>query len=174
MSSLYESTSCFYFNENIKKMEEWIREGGGSTSGLEVRFVSDVYRGVFLRDNAKVKYFYLNNLERKNSKFDPTWLFNHLWTSWNIRNVAESGETWIKIHVKFTFLKDFKRAPKHTKLALFLIQERRLGENSFWKYYLRSLPSNMDSMPLFYTDEEKALLKGSPALPVLEKRIQEN
>lgn len=28
-------------------------------------------------------------------------------------------------------------------------------------------------MPLFYTDEEKALLKGSPALPVLEKRIQE-
>lgn len=59
-------------NENIKKMEEWIREGGGSTSGLEVRFVSDVYRGVFLRDNAKVKYFYLNNLERKNSKFDPT------------------------------------------------------------------------------------------------------
>ena len=58
-------------------------------------------------------------------------------------------------------------------LALFLIQERRKGEESFWKYYLKSLPPNVNSMPLFFVEEEKAMLEGSPVLRTLEKRVKE-
>lgn len=41
--------------ENIRRLEEWIANGGGKTLDLEVRFVSDVYRGVFLRRDMKVR-----------------------------------------------------------------------------------------------------------------------
>ena len=41
-------------NENVLKMINWIEEGGGLTDTLEVRFVSDVYRGVFLRKDVPV------------------------------------------------------------------------------------------------------------------------
>lgn len=40
--------------ENIKKLEEWIEREGGETFNLEVRFMSDVYRGVFLKKDMKV------------------------------------------------------------------------------------------------------------------------
>ena len=40
--------------ENIALMEQWIKEGGGNTKGLEVRFLNNVYRGVFLTSDAKV------------------------------------------------------------------------------------------------------------------------
>lgn len=40
--------------ENIFQLQKWIEEGGGSTDGLEVRFMSNVYRGVFLKRPAKV------------------------------------------------------------------------------------------------------------------------
>jgi hypothetical protein len=51
-----------------------------------------------------------------------------------------------------------------------LIEERLKGENSFWKYYLKSLPPNMNTMPVFYSEEQKELLKGSPVLKTLNKR----
>jgi hypothetical protein len=43
-------------NENIEKMVEWLESGGGSMDGLEVRFFSNVYRGVFLKKDAKVRF----------------------------------------------------------------------------------------------------------------------
>ena len=58
-------------------------------------------------------------------------------------------------------------------LALFLIEERLKGEESFWHFYLNSLPPNMNTMPIFYSKEQKNLLKGSPVLRTLNKRIKE-
>jgi hypothetical protein len=65
------------------------------------------------------------------------------------------------------------RAPKHTVLALFLIEERLKGDDSSWKSYLLSLPPNMNSMPIFYSEEVKNLLQGSPILEILKKRVKE-
>lgn len=93
-----------------------------------------------------------------------------------MRALEEMPGTWVKILVslcpqilKLTNLS----APKHTVLGLFLIEERLKGEDSFWKYYLKSLPPNMNTMPIFYSEEQKALLKGSPVLRTLNKRIKE-
>lgn len=93
-----------------------------------------------------------------------------------MRALEEMSIAWFKIHVSLR-LQKFKvinlSAPKHTVLALFLLEERFKGEDSFWKHYLKSLPPNMNTMPIFYTEEQKALLKGSPVLRTLNKRIKE-
>lgn len=65
------------------------------------------------------------------------------------------------------------KAPKHTFLSLFLIEERWKGEESFWYPYLESLPKSLDSMPIFYSEEELGLLKGSPFLRKIANKKNE-
>ena len=65
------------------------------------------------------------------------------------------------------------RAPKHTCLSLFLIEERRKGDGSFWKHYLRSLPASLDTMPIFYNENERKMLQGSPFLNRIFNKINE-
>ncbi|HVG57304.1 MAG TPA: SET domain-containing histone-lysine N-methyltransferase [Hyalangium sp.] len=48
-------------------------------------------------------------------------------------------------------------------LAAFLLQERELGERSFWKPFLDSLPKSFPCHPFFYDERELALLQGSVA-----------
>jgi len=58
-------------------------------------------------------------------------------------------------------------------LALLLIVERGKGDTSFWKPYLDIIPQDEELNPLFrWKDEEKALLKGSPALVAAESLKQ--
>lgn len=93
-----------------------------------------------------------------------------------MEKVYEEGA---QIHVRLTnknvkmFSFSPNSAPKHTVLSLFLIEEKLKGEKSWWKYYLKSLPPNMNTMPVFYSEEQKALLKGSPVLRTLNKRVKE-
>lgn len=48
----------------------------------------------------------------------------------------------------------------HFAKALFLIEERELGEKSFWKPYIDTLPPNMDSFPLMTDEEDFKLIEG--------------
>lgn len=47
----------------------------------------------------------------------------------------------------------------HSYLACYIIQERH-NPNSFWKPYLDVLPQGYRNMPIFFTQEELAYLKG--------------
>jgi protein-histidine N-methyltransferase len=52
-------------------------------------------------------------------------------------------------------------------LASFLLQEKHRPD-SFWKSYLDTLPEAFPHVPLFFSDSERALLKGSFLLTLLE------
>lgn len=46
-------------------------------------------------------------------------------------------------------------------LAMFLLYEKYVNNESFWKPYIRIIPSSFDTIA-YYTEEEMALLKISP------------
>ncbi|EWM25607.1 set domain containing protein [Nannochloropsis gaditana] len=60
-------------------------------------------------------------------------------------------------------------APKHIFLMLFMLTDRR-NPSSFFKPYYDILPSSLSNMPIFWTDEELAYLKGSHLLTQIEER----
>jgi histone-lysine N-methyltransferase SETD3 len=54
-------------------------------------------------------------------------------------------------------------SPKHSFLSTFIMQERRKPD-SLWQIYIDILPKCFSNFPIFFTDEEKILLKGSAFL----------
>ena len=54
-------------------------------------------------------------------------------------------------------------SPKHSFLGTYLMQERRKDKIEFTEY-LDILPKSLEDFPIFFTDDEKSLLKGSPFL----------
>lgn len=63
-------------------------------------------------------------------------------------------------------------SPKHSFLSTFLLQER-LNSNSFWRPYFEILPSDYDSMPIFFSEEDLNWLKGSPFLNQVRDKISD-
>lgn len=61
-------------------------------------------------------------------------------------------------------------SPKHCFLSSFLLQERK-KQDSFWWPYLNILPKYFSSFPIFYTEEEKAMLAGSPFLDTVNEKL---
>jgi len=60
-------------------------------------------------------------------------------------------------------------SPKHSFLSTFLLQEKR-NASSFWKPYLDMLPSDYDTVPIFFPDEDLAWLQGSPFLDQVKEK----
>lgn len=63
-------------------------------------------------------------------------------------------------------------SPKHSFLSTFLLQEKR-NPNSFWKPYLDILPSDYDSMPIFFSEQDLAWLQGSPFLNQVKDKLSD-
>lgn len=61
---------------------------------------------------------------------------------------------------------------RHSTLALYLLEEREKGVESFWHPYLTSLPQEYDFMPAFYTEEELGWLQGSLALKKIAEQLK--
>jgi histone-lysine N-methyltransferase SETD3 len=64
-------------------------------------------------------------------------------------------------------------SPKHCWLSTFLLQEKKKGPESYWWPYLQVLPKHCNSFPIFFTDEEKHYLKGSPFLDQVNEKIDD-
>jgi len=54
-------------------------------------------------------------------------------------------------------------SPKHSYLSTFVLQEK-YNPLSFWKPYIELLPSDFNSVPIFFTEDELKWLEGSPFL----------
>lgn len=54
-------------------------------------------------------------------------------------------------------------SPKHCMLTTYILQER-INPNSKWLNYIDILPKSYENFPIFFTDEEKKYLQGSPFL----------
>ena len=64
------------------------------------------------------------------------------------------------------------KSPKHSLLAVFLLEEFFKGKASFWEPYLDTLPTDLSNFPIFYTESQLAILKNSPLLStVIAKKI---
>lgn len=55
------------------------------------------------------------------------------------------------------------RSPKHCFLSSYLLSEKA-KTNSRWKCYLDIFPSDYSNFPIFFSEKEIDLLKGSPFL----------
>lgn len=59
-------------------------------------------------------------------------------------------------------------SPKHCLLSAFLLTEEK---NDKWKFYFDLLPKDFSNFPIFYTEKEVDILKGSPVLrQIYEKK----
>ena len=63
-------------------------------------------------------------------------------------------------------------SPKHSFLSTFLLQERR-NPTSFWKPYLEILPTDYDTMPIFFSEDDLNWLIGSPFLNQVRDKISD-
>ena len=67
-------------------------------------------------------------------------------------------------------------SPKHSFLGTYLLQERKKlenGQDSLFKEYLDILPKSLRDFPVFFTEEEKSLLIGSPFLNQINEKIED-
>jgi hypothetical protein len=56
-------------------------------------------------------------------------------------------------------------SPKHSFLGSYIMQERRKDEEDIeFTEYLDILPKGLNDFPIFFDEDEKAYLKGSPFL----------
>lgn len=55
-------------------------------------------------------------------------------------------------------------SPKHSFLTTFILTEIKKNKDSAWFPYIDILPKNVENFPVFYTEEEKQYLIGSPFL----------
>lgn len=63
-------------------------------------------------------------------------------------------------------------SPKHSFLSTYILQEKA-KDTSFWQPYLDILPESYSNFPIFYTDDEKEWLTGSPFLDQVIEKIQD-
>jgi histone-lysine N-methyltransferase SETD3 len=60
-------------------------------------------------------------------------------------------------------------SPKHCYLSTYLLQEKA-NINTIWHYYLDILPKSYSNFPIFFSEEEKSWLKGSPFLNLINDK----
>ena len=77
---------------------------------------------------------------------------------------TSTGQLVLKANIEHRF-----DAPKHIYLMLFLLIDGE-DENSFFQPYYKILPESLSGMPVFWTEEEYAYLKGSYLLNQTQMR----
>ena len=63
-------------------------------------------------------------------------------------------------------------SPKHTFLGTYLLQERKKDPIPFAEY-LDILPKSLSDFPIFFTEDERVWLKGSPFLDQVIDKIED-
>ena len=118
---------------------------------LEIKFFSDNNRGVVAR--TAIKRFEIIMTIPK-----PCLI------SMDVAFETEIGKEVQKIMYKCL------RSPKHCLFSSFLLTEEN---NPKWKFYFDMLPQDFSYFPIFYTEKELDLLKGSPFLSqIYDKKIE--
>lgn len=64
-------------------------------------------------------------------------------------------------------------SPKHGFLTTYILQERLKGEDSPFHPFIDILPKTFENFPIFFTEEERAYLEGSPFLAQVLEKIED-
>jgi len=127
--------------EKIEIFLDWLRENGAKFSKIRMKYYGLDYRGVHAVKMIPGEEVFL-------------WVPKKLIITPQMGKDTEIGQKLIKsgVTVGWDYL---------TYITLFLLIQQH-DEKSFWKPYMDVYPKTVDSFPLFFSDPEKSLLKGSP------------
>lgn len=131
-----------------------MQQKGSDFSKLKLRYYSDNYRGVHA----------LNNI-----KSGETVLFVPLPLIITLEMAFKSpiGKLMYEKGLRQRLI-----SPKHSFLGTYLMQERR-KQNTNFAQYLDILPKSLRDFPIFFTEEEKEFLKGSPFLNQINEKLED-
>lgn len=136
----------------FEELFKWTSLGGGEFPKINIEYYSHEYRGVHC--NKEIS-------EGESIIFVP---YSHI-----ISTEVVENSPLVKTLKKSNFQSD---VPHQNYFSVYLL-EQQSNPNSFWTTYLKVLPKNFNNSPLFYTEEEKKLLTGSPFLYMLRERFEE-
>lgn len=129
--------------DRFEAMLRWMKEGGANFDKLKLRYYAADYRGVHAARNIKKNetILYVPKSEIITLEMAMESPIGALMAARNFRQRLIS--------------------PKHSFLATYIMQERRKPASHFQKY-IDILPKAFDNFPIFYTQEERTWLEGSP------------
>lgn len=136
--------------EKFDKLINWLIRGGAIFPKLHMRHYSEDYRGVH---------------STRNISKDECIIFipkSHIIT------LEMAKQT--RIGSQMFYLNLDLISPKHSFLSTFILQEQQ-NPQSFWRPYLNILPEKYANFPIFYSEEEKEWLAGSPFLDQVHEKV---
>ena len=138
--------------QRFNKLEQWLKDGGSQYDKLKIRFYNPIYRGVHAAKKIQTGEEIL------------------LIPKHQIITLEMAEESPIGSKMMYHNLKSRLLSPKHGFLTTYILQERKKGEDSPYFPFIDILPKTFENFPIFFTEEEREWLKGSPFLnQVLEK-----
>ena len=140
--------------ERFETMFDWMVQGGAQFDKLKVRYYAADYRGVHAARNIKKgeTILYVPKDEIITLEMAMESPIGSLMAARNFRQRLIS--------------------PKHSFLATYIMQERR-KEVSVFDKYIDILPKAFDNFPIFYTQEERTWLEGSPFQDQISEKIRD-
>ena len=127
----------------IERFMKWMRDGGAKFKNVRMRYYGPDYRGVHAYENVESNENFLN-------------VPNSLIITPQSGRDSELGRKILKSGVKLNW--DYL-----VYITVFLMAEMH-NPTSKWKPYLDVYPRLASNFPLFYSESEKSMLKGSPML----------
>lgn len=136
-------------NDVFSQFLVWLREGGALFPDLYLRKYTENHRGVHM-------------INRVANNRQILYVPKHFLITVEMGKETDIGRKIIEADLDLS-------AMKHCFLCVFTLVDR-LNEDSFYQPYYRILPQSFDNMPIFWTDEELALLEGSYMLKQVADR----
>jgi tetratricopeptide (TPR) repeat protein len=132
-------------------MVRWLKEGGGKFPRLYLQYYSEDYRGVHCLSRIPAEEIIL-------------YVPHHMIMTSQVAMDSGLGKQIVDAQLDLR--------SKHSYLAAYLLQERRKGKESYWEPYINSLPAVYANMPIHFSPEMLAHLKGSFTLEKIADRIE--
>ncbi len=131
---------------------KWLDESITYFPKLDLKFFSNYNRGIFTKEKIHKDEIFM--------KIPATMLIT--------LEIAKESPIGMKmVNENLSLL-----SPKHCYMATFLLQQKT-NPNSKWDNYLKILPQGYENFPIFYSEEEKKWLDGSPFYYQINEKINE-
>ena len=127
-------------------LENWLLGGGSKYDKLKIRFYTPIYRGVHAAKNIKAGEEIL------------------LIPKEQIITLEMAQESPLGRKMMDHNLRNQLLSPKHSFLTTYILQEEEKGKDSSFFPFIDILPKSFENFPIFFTEEEREYLKGSPFL----------
>lgn len=136
----------------IEKFIKWMRDEGAFFKGVRMKYYAPDYRGVHSYQQINQNEIFLNVPKK-------------------LIITPQSGKESIigakvlssKVQVSWDYL---------VYITIFLLAEMH-NPSSKWKPYLDLYPRLVDNFPMFYSDNEKSLLKGTPMIEQIASELDQ-